>query len=135
MYRSIPKSTGLSDHYRRNLEKGTILLQSCVPSAHIWHYPRPVCPECGSNNFSWIPASGRGTIASYTIVRHAPSAALKEELPYIVAMVDLKEGPRMTGTITGENALEVQIGDPIEVEILKDTSGQPGMPVFRRVSA
>ncbi|MEH6403787.1 MAG: OB-fold domain-containing protein [Sneathiella sp.] len=133
MYRSIPKSTGLSEHYRRGLEAGTVQLQSCTACSHIWHYPRPVCPACGSNNFSWIAASGSGTIASYTIVRHAPSAEFKESLPYVVAMVDLTEGPRMTGTITGANALESQIGDRISVEIPKDSSGLPGMPVFRRI--
>ncbi|MBL4739907.1 MAG: OB-fold domain-containing protein [Sneathiella sp.] len=135
MYRLIPKSTGLSKHYYSNLETGAVLLQSCNPCAHIWHYPRPVCPACGADSFSWIPASGNGTVASYTIVRHAPSAAFKDAVPYIVAMVDLKEGPRMTGTITGDTALEVQIGDLIKIEIPKDSSGKPGMPVFRSVLA
>lgn len=134
MYRDISHATGLAAHYIENLSRDIVLLQSCRTCPNIWHYPRPVCPACGSREFDWIPACGNGTIVSFTIVRHAPSAEFKGSIPYVVALVDLAEGARMTGIISGDKPLDIQIDDRIKIEIPRDEQGSPGMPVFWRHS-
>ncbi|MBL4906216.1 MAG: OB-fold domain-containing protein [Sneathiella sp.] len=131
MYLPIPQAKGLAAHYQDGLKTGQIRLQSCVTCQTTWHYPRPACPGCGSRSYQWIMASGTGIINTFTIVHHAPTPELKSETPYVVAMIDLEEGARMTGTVIGMAPLDCQIGDPVIIEIPTSEAGEPGMPVFR----
>ncbi|GAA4987344.1 OB-fold domain-containing protein [Yinghuangia aomiensis] len=69
-----------------------LLLQKCAPCGHVQHYPRPVCTVCGAvGAYTWIEASGLGTVDSYTVVHRAPTPGT--EVPYTVARVRLAEGP------------------------------------------
>ena len=75
----------------------------------------PCCSSCLSQELRWEKASGRGTVFSFTIVRHPFHPAFAEQLPYVVADVQLDEGPIMISTVTDVPADEVRIGMPVEV--------------------
>jgi uncharacterized OB-fold protein len=79
----------------------------------------------------WRDASGQGEVFSFTVVHRGPTAAFKSRQPYVVAMIDLAEGPRMMSNIIGDDALQVGIGDPVSVEF--ETRADMALPVFRRV--
>jgi hypothetical protein len=71
------------------------LLQRCGHCGRAIAYPRESCPFCASRQLSWQPASGRGTVYSFTVEHRMPSPLEGAEGPYVVALVDLDEGARV----------------------------------------
>ena len=78
-------------------------------------YPRSNCTKCMSSELDWIEASGRGQVYSATICYRAPDQSFRPEVPYVIALIDLEEGPRMMSNVTGCAPEEVSIGDAVEV--------------------
>lgn len=93
------------------------------------------CSRCLSQDLRWEPASGRGTVFSYTIVRHAFHPAFADEIPYVVADIQLDEGPIITSNVTDCAVEDVSIGMPVEVwfgEELEDAfHARLRLPTFR----
>jgi uncharacterized OB-fold protein len=75
----------------------------------------PCCTTCLSQDLAWERASGRGTVFSFTIVRHAFHPAFANQVPYVVADIELEEGPIITSRVEGVPVEEVRIGMPVEV--------------------
>tara|TARA_B100001013_G_scaffold337889_1_gene258395 strand:- start:69 stop:320 length:252 start_codon:yes stop_codon:yes gene_type:complete len=75
----------------------------------------------------WINASGRGNVASFTIVRRALTEGY--EAPYVVALIDLEEGPRMMSNIVDCSAEIVVVGAAVKVAF-KAWSDTLSLPVF-----
>ena len=69
---------------------------------------RPVCAGCLGTSLVPTAVPGMGSVASFTLVRRAPSA-FRERAPYTVVVVDLHAGPRITGRMAPE-APSVRIG-------------------------
>jgi hypothetical protein len=111
--------------------RGELLIQRC-PSGHRQFYPRAVCKVCGADP-EWEPASGRGTVHTFTIIRQQHARPFRDELPYVVAMVELDEGVRMMGNITDCAVDEVRIGMPVEVHMAAAEPGV-GVPFWRPVA-
>lgn len=104
-----------SQAYWDGAREDRLLIRKCK-SCGVTHFlPRYLCPACWSTELDWIPASGRGTVHSYTVIRRAPLAEFVDKVPYVVALIDLEEGPRMMANILGEDALNTRIGDRVEV--------------------
>jgi uncharacterized OB-fold protein len=123
--------TAEARHFFDAAAQGRLALQRCAACARVWFYPRPACVACGAERYAWIVASGRGRVHSHSIVHRAPSPAFRERVPYVVALVDLEEGPRMMANIVGDDALEVAIGDAVEVLFEERGEGRK-LPQFRR---
>lgn len=96
--------------------------------------PRHLCPVCWSEQLEWVEAKGTGSVHSFTIIRRAPMAAFALRAPYVLALIDLDEGPRMMANVLGEDALSVRIGDRVKVTF--EERGEGAMiPQFQRVPA
>ena len=106
---------------------GKLLLRKCNDCSSIIWYPRAFCPACSSQNTSWITSSGRGTIYSFSITRKG-AGAWAEKGPYIIAYVELEEGPRVLTNIVGCAAERVSIG--MAVSVVVDETGE-GMSIYR----
>lgn len=95
----------------------------------------PCCSACLSPDMTYTIASGRGWVFSFTIVRHAFHPSFADKLPYVVADIELEEGPIITNTVTGVPADSVRIGMPVEVwfdEVLEDAFHERlALPRFR----
>ena len=102
--------------------EGTLLLKRCDACAELHYYPRAACPFCGSDRTSWQPASGRGTIYSYSVFRRAP-------VPYAIAYVTLEEGPTMMTNIVDGDLDAIRIGQRVRVRFVP-TDGGPPVPMF-----
>ncbi|TMR06637.1 Zn-ribbon domain-containing OB-fold protein [Actinomadura soli] len=92
--------------------EGRLLLPRCESCATVIWYPRPFCPRCGGRDVMWFPASGEATVYSYTVVRKA-RGGYRELTPYVVAYVELAEGPRILTNIVGCDPSEVGIGQAV----------------------
>ena len=126
----VPPMNGDSRPYWEAAREGRLVIRQCRACSQVHFMPRHVCPHCWSDALDWIDASGHGVVHSYSIVRRAPLAEFAAEVPYVVALIDLDEGPRMMANIVGEGRLEVRIGEAVTV--LFEPRGDVALPQFRR---
>lgn len=81
--------------------EGELLAQRCADCAH-WRWPpAPVCPRCLSAEAEWARLDPTGTLISYCVYRRSFDKAFADALPYAVGYVQLTDGPRMYGRLTG----------------------------------
>jgi len=101
---------------------GRLMIKSCGACSRAHYYPRALCPFCGSDRTEWLPASGRGTIYSYSVMRRVP-------VPYAIAYVTLEEGVTMMTNIVDGDLDRLRIGQPVRV-VFQPTDGGPPVPMF-----
>ena len=109
--------------------RGELLYQRSPKCGHAQFYPRAVCTACGADP-EWATASGRGAIHTYTVVRQNAMPPFAGELPYVVAMVELPEGVRMMGNVTGVAVDEVGVGQALEAYAVEFEPGL-ALPFWR----
>jgi uncharacterized OB-fold protein len=104
--------SGADETFWAATAEGRLLLPRCESCATIVWYPRPFCPRCGGRGITWFAASGEATVYTYTVVRKA-RGEYRELTPYVVAYVELAEGPRILTNIVGCDPAEVRIGQRV----------------------
>jgi uncharacterized protein len=108
---------------------GRLLLPRCRACGTTVWYPRGLCPACGATDPDWVEASGRGTIYSFTVI-HRGEGAYREAGPYVVAYVELDEGPRMLTNVIDADPASLRVGQPVRV-VFHDTDAGNALPRFR----
>lgn len=126
----VPEPTVDSAPFWAGLEQHRLLLQKCAGCGRIRHYPRPMCDACYSTAVNWIEASGRGKVHSWTITHHAFVPGFRDEVPYVLATVDLDEGVRMNAQLRGVEPATLRIGLPVRVDYERARAGLT-LPVLR----
>ena len=111
--------------------EGRLLVQRCTACGHVQLYARPHCLVCRSP-VEWHEAGGRGEIYSYTVIRQNPSRSFRHLLPFVVALVDLDEGPRLMTNVVGCDPSEVHIGAAVQVRF-EPVSDAAALPLFELV--
>lgn len=127
--RPLPRPDPVSAPYWEAAARGELVVQECPECGHRQFYPRSVCTACAADP-GWITCSGRGTVHTFTVIRQNHAQPFKDELPYVVAIVDLEEGPRMMGNVTGCDPDDVGIGMPVEVYFVP-ADGGVAVPFWR----
>lgn len=127
--RNLPHPTPETAAYWEGCRQGKLMIQRCSACGHYQFYPRLLCTECMSAEVESIQASGHGKVISCTIVRQAISPAYVADVPYVVALIQLDEGPTMMSNVTGCNPEHVAIGMPVEV-IFEKWSEEITVPKF-----
>jgi uncharacterized OB-fold protein len=112
--------------------RGELLLQKCSPCGHYRHPPSPICPACLSPHYRWTASSGRGTVYSFVVVHRALHPAWEKELPYVVAIIELAEGPHLMSNVVETPVDQVKIGMNVEV-FFERASEEIAVPKFRRI--
>lgn len=115
---------GDSKPYWDGAREGRLRFQCCKNCGHIQFPPRHLCVKCWNDNLVWIDNAGQGQVESFTIVHRAPTPDLRDNVPYVVALVVFSEGPRLITNVIGPSALDVAIGDAIEVTFVADSAGR-----------
>ena len=90
-------------------------LQKCPKCSRLRFPPLPSCPYCGELGGEWTAVSGEGTIYSWVIVYHPIDPRLFSQVPFIIAMIELKEGPRIIGRLVNAQPEQIKIGMPVKV--------------------
>ncbi len=84
--------------------------------------PSAVCSKCGSHDAAWKQVSGKGTIYTYTITM-VPPPELQAIAPYVAGVIELQEGLRINGIITGVKKVDSfpadLIGKPVTLDFLE----------------
>ena len=119
--------------YWEGTAEGRLLIKHCDACGRDFFYPRSHCPRCWSSSTSWKEASGDGVVYTFTIVRQNDLPPFKERLPYVVAIVELAEGVRMTSNIEGISPEDVRCGMKVRVSFREEArdEGSVFLPVFQ----
>ncbi|MCA9501641.1 MAG: Zn-ribbon domain-containing OB-fold protein [Spirochaetaceae bacterium] len=114
--------------YWEGCGRGELVLQRCRDCGTVQHRPRAICATCLSSGIEHFVASGRGTVYTYSVVRQNQMPAFREAVPYVVAYVQLEEGPQLLTNVVGCAPEAVSIGMPVRVDFVP-TPGPRGEPL------
>ncbi len=106
------------------------VIQRCKDCGEHQFYPRGVCSHCLSSDLEWNEASGQGTVYSYSVNHRAPHPGFADNLPFVLAIVELDEGPRMMTNIVDCEPEAVTIGMDVTVTF-DDVTEEVTLPKFR----
>jgi uncharacterized OB-fold protein len=109
----LPQPTELSRPFWEATNEGRLTLQRCDACGHLRWTPQILCTNCLAEPFTWVDVSGRGRLYSYTIVYRAPLAGF--EIPYVLAVVELEEGPLMLTRLVDSPVEQLAVEAPVEV--------------------
>ena len=109
----LPKPSPASLPFWEAARRHELKLQHCANCEAFVYYPRYRCPTCFSETLEWRPVSGRGKVYSYTVVRRASTRSFGDG-PYVLAIVELDEGPRITTNIVAPPE-QVRVEMPVAV--------------------
>lgn len=110
------------------LRSHRLVLQRCTGCGAFRFIPGEICPACHSADSSWTEVSGRGQVYTYTIVHRAPTPAYQARAPYVIAQVELEEGPRVSTTLVGVDPADARVGMPVSV-VFDDV--EPDLTLYR----
>jgi uncharacterized OB-fold protein len=118
-----PAADELTRPYWEAARRGTVSLQRCTACGHVWHPPQPTCPECRSGDVEWVASTGFGTVHTFTVVHHAAHRAVVGTTPYVVALVELHEGPRVVCNVVGCPPTDVSVGAAVRFALAPTPTG------------
>jgi uncharacterized OB-fold protein len=124
-----PIVTAETEPYWTAAAQGRLVLPRCTACTNVIWLPKGFCPACGSLDVEWFDAAGTGTVYSYSIPRRG-RGQYGAAMPYVLAYVELDEGPRMITNIVGCDVDDVHIGMPVTV-VFDPTKSGHALPRFR----
>jgi uncharacterized OB-fold protein len=107
-----------------------LVVQRCLACGTVRHPPGPFCPRCRTQDSEWMELSGRATLYSFTVIRHALIPQLRDSLPMVIAVVEPEGAPsaRLVANLVEVAVGDVVIGMPLEV-VWEDAGD--GVAVYR----
>ena len=121
--------------FERFLSEGRLMGCRSASSGRLYVPPRPICPESWSDDMAWEQVSGEGTLVAYSVVHIAPTAMIEagygRHNPYCVGVVELGEGPRISGQILGVDVSRpetIEVGARVVLEVVRRGEGESARP-------
>jgi uncharacterized OB-fold protein len=127
--RPLPAPDAVSAPYWKAATDGKLVYQECPACGHRQLYPRAMCTACAATP-EWRDASGSGTVHTFTVIRQNWAEPFRSQLPYVVAMIELDEGPRLMSNVTDCAPEDVHIGMRVELYTVR-VDDEIGLPLFR----
>lgn len=125
----LPEITPANRPYWEGARDGRLMIQRC-PSCDTPNFPpRLACTEC-FEPLEWVEASGRGTVFTYGVV-HRPNLpdVFGEAAPFVVAVVELAEGPHVLSNVVGCEPGDVAVGVAVDA-VFQPLTEEIGLPLF-----
>lgn len=126
----LPTPEGDTVEFWEAARQGRFLIKRCEDCERFHFYPRPFCPYCWSERAVWHEASGDGTLYSWSVIYENDQPVLRDRVPYVAAIVDLAEGPRMMTNIVDTLFGDLEVGMAVKVAFM-EISEDYSIPVFR----
>jgi hypothetical protein len=121
--------------YFELINKQKLCAAHCASCDTLHLPPRLFCPNCNSKTTDWTQLSGEGTLRSFTVI-HIAGTTYAEDVPYIVAIVGLKEGPSVCARLVGVDPLrpeKIQVGDAVVADFEELPESADGEKVMRLI--
>jgi uncharacterized OB-fold protein len=129
-----PQPTTETLPFWEGTREGRLHLPFCQACRAFFFYPRLLCPRCGGGEIAWRDVSGRGRVHTFSInyVPQAPGFA--DDVPYVTALIDLDEGPRMMTRLVEVEPRPEAIRVGMRVEVVFADGGGFVLPLFRPIA-
>ena len=129
--RPVPDVTPETGPFWEAAADGRLLLSECQDCGLVYHYPRALCPDCFSEAVDWLESDGVGEVYSYSVTR-TMSGWPEDDLPLVVAYVELDEGPRVMTNIDADPDV-IDVGTRVAVRFEETDEEAVAIPVFEPV--
>ena len=129
----LPTPSAVSRPFWEAAKEHRLVYQRCRVCGTRVFYPRDVCPgpECfGVGTLEWVESSGKGWVYAHTICYQAAHPAFADDVPYVLAIVELDEGWRMNSNVINVAPEDVRIGMRVEV-VWDDVTPEFTLPKFQ----
>lgn len=127
-----------SASFYRFLAEKKLMASRCKKCQELYLPPHPICSKCHGNDMEWVEMKGKGRLAAFTAVAVGPSFTIAEgydrDNPYLVGVVELEEGPKVSGRIRGLDARKpegIKVGTPLTVEFMEQEEGRRCFVAFK----
>ncbi len=123
-----------NEPYWAALKNHELRLQRCTDCSTLRYPVSPVCHKCLSEAHDWELLTGKGTLRSWIVVEAATgNPAWSEDIPYVVALVDLDEGPRLTTNVVQTDPYSLEYGQLLEI-VFDDVTPEVTLAKFKPAS-
>lgn len=129
----LPVPTPETKPYWDAAKRHVLQVQRCNDCGSCYFYPRPLCPGCFSQRVSWIDCSGRGKLHTF-VINHRGPRGFPLPAPYVIAIVELEEGPRLLSNLVDVDPNAIRCDMPVEVAFA-DVTDEITLPRFRPARA
>ena len=126
----IPYPTPVAMPFWDALARDELALQRCRACAVWVHYPRRRCTPCLSDDLAWESVAPEGTIHTFTVTHRPTAPVFVDEMPQVLAVVELANGVRMTSTIVVDDPGTLHVGTPV-VGVFDHAPTRPTLLRFR----
>jgi hypothetical protein len=130
----IPIPSPESKPYWEALREHRLVLPSCKACGHCWFPPTLLCPNCNAADVEWRESSGRGKVFTYVVFHRVYHRGFAGEVPYVVALIELDEGPRLLSNIVGIPPEQVTCDMRVHV-VYEDITADKTLPKFTPAQA
>ena len=128
-----PVNYAVSKPFWEGAKRHELMMPRCKRCGHYFFYPREECPDCLSMDLEWVKVSGKARLHTFTVVTQPANPSFREDVPYIYAIVQLEEGPKMISNVIGCPVEEVKIDMPLET-VFEDVTPEWTLVKFKPVS-
>jgi uncharacterized OB-fold protein len=128
----VPSTTAESQPFWTGCRMHQLLIQRCTDCGTVQFYPRGLCASCWGDRLEWERSSGTGSIYAFTVVYRSAAPGFKDELPYVLAWIELDEAVQVLANVVGGEPESVRIGMRVEVEF-ENRTPDITVPRFRPI--
>jgi uncharacterized protein len=127
----IPLPEPASEGFWAAARDGYLAVQRCSTCERYLFPPDIICPRCLTETLEYVAVSGSATLYSFVTVVRPFHASFADDVPYVVALVELDEQPglRMFSNVIGADPKILRIGDRLQVTF--EDRGEQSVPLFR----
>lgn len=111
----VPVPDADSRVYWQGANEEKFLFQRCRSCGKAQFYSRSVCSHCQSHDLDWQEAKGCGKITSFSVVYRAAIPAFMNDVPYVLALIDMAEGFRFMCNVINCDPMAVRLGSLVTV--------------------
>jgi uncharacterized OB-fold protein len=108
--RPLPEPTPVTRPFWDALGEGKVRIQRCEDCAAWVFYPRNRCSRCLSDRLRWEEVSGEGVLYTFTVARQPTSAHFVDDVPQLIAVVELDQGVRLTTNLVNVTEADIHVG-------------------------
>ena len=129
-FRLLPRVDDTNEFFWTGGKDGEVRFLRCQTCGYYIHPPSPICPKDLSRDLAPSAVSGRATVHTFTVIRQNYARPFRDLVPYVVAMIELEEGPMMMGNLSDVDLDDVRVGLPVEVWF-EPASDDVALPFWR----
>jgi uncharacterized OB-fold protein len=119
----LPTPDPTTDEFWAAAKGGKLLIKRCANCRRAHFYPRPFCPHCWSEKVDWEEASGLARLYTWSVVYTNDLPPFADRVPYVAAIVDLVEGPRMMTNVVDCDVNDLTAGMALKVTFTEEAEG------------